>query len=59
MEQQRVIGKLEEQSRHLETRLNRIESKVDLVLSGYWKIYGMAMVAAFAATILVELVRAG
>lgn len=54
MDSNRIIGKLEEQGKHFETRLNRIESKMDTLLEFKWKAMGMAVVIAFIATIFVE-----
>lgn len=54
MDSDRIVGKLEEQGRHFETRLNRIESKVDSLLEFKWKAMGMAVIIAFVATVIVE-----
>lgn len=58
MDIDRVIGKLEEQGRHTEVRLNRIESKVDSLLQFKWRILGFAACAAFLATLAIEMARA-
>lgn len=59
MDGNRLLGKLEEQGRHFETRLTRIESKVDALLAFKWRVMGAASIAAFLATVLVEIVRTG
>lgn len=54
----RLLGKLEEQGRHFEHRFNRLEVKVDELMSFRWKIYGFAALAAFLATAVIEIWRA-
>ena len=54
----RIIGKMEEKSRHTVCRLNRIEAKVDTLIEFKWKAIGFATFAAFVATMLVEIARA-
>jgi hypothetical protein len=54
MEFERLIGKIEEQARNFESRLVRIETKMDQLLEFKWKLIGMAVIGAFVATIFVE-----
>lgn len=58
MEIERLLGKMEEFGRATDTRLNRIEVKVDDLLAFKWRILGFAAFAAFIATLLVEIARA-
>ena len=54
MEIDRLLGKIEEQTKSFDHRLARIEVKVDHLLEFKWKLIGMAVIGAFVATILVE-----
>jgi hypothetical protein len=62
MDVSHILGKLEEQGRHLNDRLDRIERKVDVLTDNHlafkWKVMGAAMFCAFLVSLLVELARA-
>ena len=55
---QNILGQLESSDRHFEERLNRIESKVDSLLEFKYRALGIAALAAFIATLSVEIVKA-
>ena len=57
MDIDRLLGRLEEQGKHFEARLNRVESKIDSLLVFKWRLLGFAACAAFIATLVVEMFR--
>lgn len=62
MDTQRIIGALEEQGRHTEIRMNRMEGKIDTLLADKWMRQGAAVVVAgmvsFIVSIVIEIARA-
>jgi hypothetical protein len=58
MEIERILGRIEEQSKSFDHRLGRIENKVDHLLEFKWKLTGIAVLGAFLATVIVEIMRA-
>lgn len=57
MERERLIGKLEERVEWIASRVEKMEAKIDQLLSFKWQIIGGSLALSFLATMLVELFR--
>jgi hypothetical protein len=54
----REVGEIKQQVRYMTQDIHEIKSDVKALLSFKWRIMGFAGLAAFLATIIVELARA-
>lgn len=56
MENER-LAKLEESSKWIASKVDRIDRKIDVLLEFKWKVIGASMVMAFLATAVAEFFR--